>query len=809
MRKWTKTASLLFLATASVYSDGANVATVAASDASSGGRDSSTEVKVLGDAATDPLIVVPAASPGAVVPDTTVPPVSTPAEEITAAAPSPAQEQPTIVKPAKTGGHSVTTSEVNVNAAGTVEIHVNDASLVEVLRMLSMQSQKNIIATKDVTGTVTANLYNVTVRQALDAILKANGFAYREQGNFIYIYTQKHLAEIERSERKMETAVLPVYYTRPSDAVKMLLPVLSKDAQIAQTPEALAGIATGSTDVGGNTHSGNDVIVITDYPENLAEAKKILKKIDQRPQQVLIEATIMAATLTEDNALGIDFNVVGGVDFSSLTSASGQITNAELPPPDTSGTSSAVGNTKSSVGTGTNFTSGINGFRAGIVTDNLSVFLSALEGVTDTTILANPKVLVLNKQKGEVHIGSEDGYRGTTTQTETAATESVQFLSTGVRLIFRPYVGNDGYIRMEVHPEDSSGSVDKTTGLPSKTTTDVTSNIMVKDGHTVVIGGLFREVNRTDRSQIPFLGDLPIAGYLFRKQADSTVRQEVIILLTPHIVKDDSAYADASLEAMKEMEKLRVGVRKGMMPWGRERLAECWYEKAVAEMHKPSPDRKKAIWYLGCATDLNPKFVEAIDLKQTLTGHEVTAVDNSVIRDFVQKQILLDQARPTTAPSSLSSLEPPVFPVHPSRPLAESPTLAATAASTPSSTKVTTSVAVTPITPIAPSAPSTRPVALVPSPILSAAKLDPVTPLAPTFSESSAQPATRPVAQGSLDWVWTLCGVDYEAIGFAIALQHSAARMFMDMGSPDIAPDADAPVVHMTSVDLSPAAGAK
>ena len=189
-------------------------------------------------------------------------------------------------------------------------------------------------------------------------------------------------------------------------------------------------------------------------------------------------------------------------------------------------------------------------------------------------------------------------------------------------------------------------------GLPSKTTTEVTTNIMVKDGHTIVIGGLFRELQSSGRSQVPVLGNLPGVGPLFRRQADSTSRQEVIILLTPHIVKDDSAYSAAAEAELKQFEKLRVGLRRGMMPTGRERLAEAEYEKALAEMNKPSPDRQKAIWHLNSATNLNPKFLEAIELKQSLTGQEVTAVDNSSIRGFLRRQILAEKlAHPTTMPA--------------------------------------------------------------------------------------------------------------------------------------------------------------
>ena len=153
MRKWTKTkaATLLFMAVSSVYPTQALRAQSA--DGAKPGANPGTEVKLLDETA----------GPGGAAPTT----------------------QPT------NEGTPVAASQVNVSDAGTVEIHVNDANLVEVLRMLSLQSQKNIIASKDVRGTVTANLYNVTIREALDAILKANGYGYVEKGNFIFVYTEK------------------------------------------------------------------------------------------------------------------------------------------------------------------------------------------------------------------------------------------------------------------------------------------------------------------------------------------------------------------------------------------------------------------------------------------------------------------------------------------------------------------------------------------------------------------------------------------------------------------------------------------
>jgi type IV pilus assembly protein PilQ len=211
---------------------------------------------------------------------------------------------------------------------------------------------------------------------------------------------------------------------------------------------------------------------------------------------------------------------------------------------------------------------------------------------------------------------------------------------------------------MELHPEDSSGGLTGA-GLPFKITTEMTSNIMVKDGHTVVIGGLFRESSNTARSQTPFLGNLPVAGALFRNQRDQSTREEIIILLTPHIIKDDEVFAQLSGEQAKRADQLRVGVRKGMMPWGRERLAESAYDKALAELNKPNPNNQKALWHLDCATNLNPTFIEAIELKQKVTGREVTTVDNSSIRSFVRDMVLADRPAGTAVPPARSGADQP------------------------------------------------------------------------------------------------------------------------------------------------------
>jgi len=687
MRKWTKTAGLLFLAVSSVYTDRVVRAEIGLSAASA----AAPEVKPLDGDPTAAPATQPAKPADAVASDlTTDKPsdkssstdksstdatasadksgasdASAGADKTAPADKSAATDAIAVDKPDK-----VAAPKMTLNDSGTFSIQINnDISLVEVLRMIGNQAQVSVVPSKEVRGTVPAmDLYNVTVKEALDAILHTNGYGYREKGNFIYVYSNKELAELDKAGRTMNTEVFHLYYTPASNAVNMIKPVLSAEAQVSFTAAPTVGIdSSGTKDTGGNSQAIEDMVVVTDLPDNLDKVRRILKEIDRRPQQIMVEATILQATLTDNNALGVDFSVLGGVNFNQIIAPSGQSGLIASQGGLVNGTSSSGSSTGQNTGTGvgagnapgtgaTGYTAANTGFplptgglTIGAVYDNIAVFIAALEQVTNTTVLANPKVLTLDKQKGEVIVGRKDGYI-TTEVNSTSSTQTVEFLDTGTRLIFRPYIGEDGYIRMEIHPEDSSGGLEGSGNLPFKNTTEVTTNVMIKDGHTIVIGGLFREASSTTRGQVPFLGNVPLVGPLFRQQSDNTQRQEIIVLLTPHIIKDDSAFSDESEAELKEAEKLRVGVRKDMMPWGRERLAVTNYEWAVNELNKPHPDTDRALFFLNSATNLNPHFVEAIDLKERVTGREVTEPDNSSIRGFVQRQILADKRREALTP---------------------------------------------------------------------------------------------------------------------------------------------------------------
>lgn len=535
---------------------------------------------------------------------------------------------------------------VRVGLDQRVTMHVSGLPLADALRMLSEPTKKNIILAGGVDGTVTASLYNVSFEQALDAMLVANGLGYRQEGEFIYVHVLEELARIEQSKRRVATRVYRLTYINAASAKGLIEPMLTRSSpiagKIATTPPSSKGLGgtSGIGDTEGDAPAAVDTLIVTDYEDVLEQVDKVIKELDARPRQVLIEATILRATLNEDNALGIDFTTVGGVDFATLSSVSpgaqsvttGIIPNAEL------------NNTNFTVRTDLNGALPDGGFTFGILKDQVGVFVRALEQITDTDILANPKLLALNKQVGQVIVGRRDGYL-TTTITETTAIQTVEFLETGTVLTFRPFIGEDGTVRMEIHPKDSTGGLTDA-NLPFEQTTEVTTNILVRDGKTILIGGLFREVGTATRGQTPFLGNIPIAGALFRRTRDSTTREEVIILLTVHILKGDPD-EKAGEEMLEDIERFRYGSRQGMQWFGRERLSQAHYRWAMD--HLARGDIEKAIWDAQLATHIYPQHVHAMKLKEQLIGRREWESEASSVRTFMRDRIL-EESGPITPP---------------------------------------------------------------------------------------------------------------------------------------------------------------
>ncbi len=259
--------------------------------------------------------------------------------------------------------------EVGVDELGQIDITVKDLEIAKVLQLLSIQSQRNIVTSRNVSGKVSADLYGVSFHEALDAILTPNGYGYEEKGNFIYVYTAQELEERQNAMRKTITKVVRLNYISAADASEFLQPLLSSNGNITATGETDPGFLPSDADGGENSFAHSDTLLVKDYEENVEEIMSILKQLDVRPKQVLVEATILQATLTEANAFGIDFavfaNFDGLADFVNPLGAVNQLING------TNGGGSG-GAVQSNVG---NTATGDSGVKVGYAGSDAAVFL--------------------------------------------------------------------------------------------------------------------------------------------------------------------------------------------------------------------------------------------------------------------------------------------------------------------------------------------------------------------------------------------------------------------------------------------------
>jgi type IV pilus assembly protein PilQ len=213
-----------------------------------------------------------------------------------------------------------------------------------------------------------------------------------------------------------------------------------------------------------------------------------------------------------------------------------------------------------------------------------------LETLAETSVVASPSVRVLNKQRAELIIGQRLGYK-TVTQNGAQSVENINFLEVGTKLLIRPFVAQDGLVRMEIHPERSAGQINNQ-GLPESRTTEVTSNVMVRDGSTIVIGGLIEEQANQTQSRIPGLGALPVVGNLFKNKANDTFRTELIVLITPRIVQDFDAEHEGDV-SRAEYERRHQNFRDKLSPINRNNLARVEYERAARYFEEGDANRAK------------------------------------------------------------------------------------------------------------------------------------------------------------------------------------------------------------------------
>jgi type IV pilus secretin PilQ/predicted competence protein len=481
----------------------------------------------------------------------------------------------------KPGAADTAAPQIQFDRDGLITMHSNELDVRRLLEIISRRGGLNILVSPKVSGTITANFEGVTLEQLLRSVLRLANLEEKRDGQVRLIYTREEL-QAENEAKKRERILTKVYklnYIRADELMALIRPFLSEDVgqkRIQSTANYMFGIndapvfgtAGGMTaggspgggiaagggagmgggagqpqrgiqpTTGGTSSANGDVLVIQDYESNLKIIDQIVERVDVQPVQVLIEAVIISVELQKVKELGVNFAVVDNLGQELGTIGSGAALNGNV-----GFTPASVLTAAGKIAAGTppdpaGFTSATNGIKFGFVSNNVTGFIRALETVGSTKVLASPRILVLNKQRAEIQLGQRLGFR-TLSQNFTSTIQNVQFLNTGTLLRLRPFVSSDGMVRMEIHPERSTGVVQD--DLPSATTAELTTNVMVPDGATLVIGGLMEDEDDFQQQGLPGISRVPALGYLFGFKQKQDIRRELVVLLTPHIWPQDQA----------------------------------------------------------------------------------------------------------------------------------------------------------------------------------------------------------------------------------------------------------------------------
>jgi type IV pilus secretin PilQ/predicted competence protein len=375
---------------------------------------------------------------------------------------------------------------------GRLTINVDNIDIAQLLRILSVKRRVSIVAGPRVLGEVSLNLYDVTFEEALRAILDVSGCTATYKGDVILVTGALEKGQLPLDTADMHIKVFKLDYLDPGEAFT-----------IVQEFTSPAGKAVVSTI--------ESTLLVEDTVAYLDRISSLVEQMDVAPEQVLIEATLLEIASDDSLTFGVETGVTkinGNTIFRALTSGFAADVTAL---PETA-----------------------QGMFAGILTEDTETFIEALAEVGNVKMLANPKILAVDKQRAQIIIGDRLGFRITTT-TETSSLESVEFLEVGTQLTLTPQISADGTILLEVHPEVSDGSV-SSLGLPSERTAEATTHMLVKHGQTVVLGGLIQERTSDQVAKVPLLGDIPLLGHLFRRTTKSKTVSELVVLITPHII---------------------------------------------------------------------------------------------------------------------------------------------------------------------------------------------------------------------------------------------------------------------------------
>lgn len=472
-----------------------------------------------------------------------------------------------------------------------VSLDLRNIEAADALRFLAQKGGLNLAISKNVTGRVQLLLDSVPIRDILDIILITNALASEKIGDVYYVMTESEYKE--RFGRKFsDTRLVKVFklqYAAPeqvfslfdvlkSEIGRLLVDPESGTVLVMDTPQNIEKMETAlrsmeqkkavkvyplkygkavdvearlktrldSKKVGSAVadERTNSVIVDT-LPDRMGEIDDIVESLDQKTREVLVDAKVIKVTLSNSLAAEIKWE---GLYKQIAKTSEYFVSNHPFSALARTGRS-AVDDFVSIAPTTTPTQTAKNVLTENLVfgsigEDNFEVLMNFLRTIGDTKILSNPKIACVSSQEAKILVGQKQAYVTTTTTTSSGGgstvAENVTFIDVGIQLAVTPIVNEDGFVTMKIKPEVSSVGSSLTTPsgntIPIVDTSTAETTVMVRDGVSILIGGLRRDEKTDNRKKIPILGDIPILGAPFNSFTTAAVHTELLILITPHIV---------------------------------------------------------------------------------------------------------------------------------------------------------------------------------------------------------------------------------------------------------------------------------
>ncbi len=474
---------------------------------------------------------------------------------------------------------------------GKISLDFKGMDIVDVLKLLAQRGEMNISVSKTVRGKVTIFLKDVDIQDAFEIVISSNGLAYDIKGGIINVMTERDYEQLygTRFDDKKEIRIFQLKYAKAAAVSKALSQVKTKIGKVVideasntvvvidapqsvnmaarmirkmdiPTETRIFGLdyATAedvkakieerlTTDVGSiQVDERTNKIIVTDMGNKMPEIERVIAELDEKTQQVLIEAKILQITLNDEFKMGVNWDYIFHVGYN--IAAGSNFTNAGLGNIIRAATGSTTG----------------GAFQIGALNDQRHQYvIEVLESIGKTEILSAPRITVINNEEASILVGSSRPYAtsGTTIgDTLSETTQNVTYVDLGVKLHVTPTINRDGFVTMKIKPEISSRTdditvtstttptsgttVQDTTRIPIIQTSSAETTVMVKDGNTVVFAGMIETREEDDEDKIPFLGDIPLIGGAFRRttrgNAEEDEKKELIIFLTPHIVSGEA-----------------------------------------------------------------------------------------------------------------------------------------------------------------------------------------------------------------------------------------------------------------------------